>query len=336
MTHIQQRRGTLAQWTLANPVLMDGEVGHEKDTGRWKLGDGVTPYISLPYKSGVDKVAGKTGNVSLVVDDVAGAAPLVDPAFTGEPTAPTPNEVDDSSRIATTAFVKSLDYADRDSPTLTGDPKAPTPPVDDADTSIATTAFVARAVMNRAPTTVPTGEASTLDYNTMTNAGWYVMDSTAPNTPSAAIHYLEVRSYGNNTEQVARSSATGAVYRRLRVSGTWQSWIPDDLTVNQTGTEFTLATGIITAGEGITLSKRGRMMTLQFYLRNNTGATVANLLTINKAEYRPTQTARTTCNGTSTIRSATLQPNGLMFLEAGGLTAGDICYGTMVWPMPLL
>ena len=61
MTHIQQRRDTFAAWTLANPVLMDGEAGHEKDTGRWKLGDGVTAYIDLPYKTGVQSVAGRTG-----------------------------------------------------------------------------------------------------------------------------------------------------------------------------------------------------------------------------------------------------------------------------------
>lgn len=78
-------------------------------------------------------------------------AALASPAFTGNPTAPTPAAVDNDTSIATTAFVKTQGYllpsditgkADLASPTFTGDPKAPTPATADNDTSIATTAFV--------------------------------------------------------------------------------------------------------------------------------------------------------------------------------------------------
>lgn len=110
MTHIQQRRDTAATWTSVNPVMYEGETGHETDTGKWKLGDGVTDWIGLPYKAGVDSVAGKTGAVLLDVDDVTGAAPLASPGFTGNPTAPTPNPADNDTSLATTAFVKALDY----------------------------------------------------------------------------------------------------------------------------------------------------------------------------------------------------------------------------------
>jgi len=37
---MQQRRGTAAEWTSANPVLAPGEIGLETDTGRFKIGDG--------------------------------------------------------------------------------------------------------------------------------------------------------------------------------------------------------------------------------------------------------------------------------------------------------
>lgn len=43
------RRGTAAQWSLANPVLLDGEPGYETDTKRLRIGDGVTQFTSLPY-----------------------------------------------------------------------------------------------------------------------------------------------------------------------------------------------------------------------------------------------------------------------------------------------
>lgn len=46
---IQWRRDTAANWTSVNPVLSDGMPGYEKDTGKLKIGDGVTPWNSLAY-----------------------------------------------------------------------------------------------------------------------------------------------------------------------------------------------------------------------------------------------------------------------------------------------
>lgn len=109
---------------------------------------------------------------------------LIDsPAFTGNPTAPTPAPGDNDASIATTAFVQAAitalinsspaaldtlnelaaalgndaDFATTitnalalkaplNSPVLTGDPKAPTPALGDNDTSIATTEFVQAAI----------------------------------------------------------------------------------------------------------------------------------------------------------------------------------------------
>lgn len=45
----RQRRGTAAQWTLANPILENGEIGFESDTTNLKVGDGETSWNSLPY-----------------------------------------------------------------------------------------------------------------------------------------------------------------------------------------------------------------------------------------------------------------------------------------------
>ena len=38
-------------WAEKNPLLQKGELGHEKDTGRFKVGDGVTYWVDLPYNS---------------------------------------------------------------------------------------------------------------------------------------------------------------------------------------------------------------------------------------------------------------------------------------------
>lgn len=58
----------------------------------------------------VTSVAGKTGDVLLVVSDVSGAAPLVSPAFTGIPTAPTAAPGTSTTQLATTAFVTGIGY----------------------------------------------------------------------------------------------------------------------------------------------------------------------------------------------------------------------------------
>lgn len=49
---IQFRRGTSEEWTSLNPVLAAGEGGVEEGTGRMKIGDGVTPWVALPYTAG--------------------------------------------------------------------------------------------------------------------------------------------------------------------------------------------------------------------------------------------------------------------------------------------
>ena len=48
--HVYQfKRGTAKRWLEVNPILRQGEPGFEYDTGKLKLGDGFTPWLSLPY-----------------------------------------------------------------------------------------------------------------------------------------------------------------------------------------------------------------------------------------------------------------------------------------------
>jgi hypothetical protein len=49
VVHINQRRDTAANWTLANPVLQLGEVGVETDTLKTKAGNGVSVWTALAY-----------------------------------------------------------------------------------------------------------------------------------------------------------------------------------------------------------------------------------------------------------------------------------------------
>ena len=61
-------------------------------------------------------------------------------------TAVTQPSTDNSTKIATTAFVKSIGYAPLASPIFTGTPQAPTPGAGDNSTNIATTAFISAAL----------------------------------------------------------------------------------------------------------------------------------------------------------------------------------------------
>lgn len=61
--HIEQRNGTTALWESTNPILNEGEVGWETDTGRSKLGDGITAWVGLGYTaaSGLPGAIGPAG-----------------------------------------------------------------------------------------------------------------------------------------------------------------------------------------------------------------------------------------------------------------------------------
>jgi hypothetical protein len=60
-TRIRLRRGTDIQWASANPVLALGEFGYESNTERFKIGDGITPWLSLAYN---EQIITRTGDAS--------------------------------------------------------------------------------------------------------------------------------------------------------------------------------------------------------------------------------------------------------------------------------
>lgn len=76
---VQNRRDTTANWVSYNPVLRAGEIGHETDTNRSKMGDGATAWRSLSYwsPSGALPVAA-SGSVILS----AGTSTVADTAVT--------------------------------------------------------------------------------------------------------------------------------------------------------------------------------------------------------------------------------------------------------------
>ena len=67
---IQLRRGGAQEWANSNPTLAQGELGIELDTGRFKIGDGVTAWNTLRYERPVESIS-NTAN-TLVQRDADG------------------------------------------------------------------------------------------------------------------------------------------------------------------------------------------------------------------------------------------------------------------------
>ena len=67
---IQLRRGGAQEWANANPTLAQGELGIELDTGRFKIGDGVSAWNTLRYERPVESTS-NTAN-TLVQRDADG------------------------------------------------------------------------------------------------------------------------------------------------------------------------------------------------------------------------------------------------------------------------
>lgn len=57
---IQVRRYTANEWIASNRILLSGEFGYETDTGKVKIGDGVTSWNSLGY---FDQITFIDGNI---------------------------------------------------------------------------------------------------------------------------------------------------------------------------------------------------------------------------------------------------------------------------------
>jgi hypothetical protein len=67
-TRMQQRRGSAAQWTSANPVLAAGEIGFVTDTGKFKMGNGTSTWSQLEYFS-------NAAELTAAINSVVGMAP---------------------------------------------------------------------------------------------------------------------------------------------------------------------------------------------------------------------------------------------------------------------
>lgn len=138
----QQRRGTAAQWTSANPILSAGEIGFEIDTNKFKIGDGTTRWVSLVYFTAdaaaalEDLIDGAPGLLdtlnelaAAVGDDANFFSTVTNNIATAKSEAISSASADATAKVAaeTTARNQALDLkASKASPTFTGTVVLPT------------------------------------------------------------------------------------------------------------------------------------------------------------------------------------------------------------------
>lgn len=112
--HFRGKFTTLSALTSAISTANDGDYaivdsgsGNQAKQYIWDAEDG---WVLSSGGGGVTSFASRTGAVNpasgdYTVSQITGAAPLASPAFTGTPTAPTQTAGDNSTKIATTAYV---------------------------------------------------------------------------------------------------------------------------------------------------------------------------------------------------------------------------------------
>lgn len=63
------KRYNSSDWAYNNPILASGEPGYEKDTGRLRIGDGKTPFLSLDWFMPSAEVQAKINELLIVAED---------------------------------------------------------------------------------------------------------------------------------------------------------------------------------------------------------------------------------------------------------------------------
>ncbi|MBK4727181.1 phage tail protein [Pantoea agglomerans] len=128
------------------PLLQEGSG--RTQTVRMILIVNSTDAVTLKIDPSVVLATRKFVDDSAVAIKVYVDAQKASPVFTGKPTAPTAAKTDNSTQVATTAFVKSVtaDYATTASPALSGTPTAPTAAAGNNSQQLANTAFVQAAI----------------------------------------------------------------------------------------------------------------------------------------------------------------------------------------------
>ncbi len=195
-TRMQQRRGTAAQWTSANPILAAGEIGFETDTGKFKIGNGSSTWSSLNYYVDANSILDGAPGVLDTLNELA-AAIGDDPAFITTVATNLSNHEGDTSNVhgiantanlVTLAGEQTLTNKTLSGAVISSDSTATTQTGADSSTKIATTEFVqgrVNALINSSPDLLNTLEELSNALNDDPNFATTVTNSIATKVSKA-------------------------------------------------------------------------------------------------------------------------------------------------------
>lgn len=178
--------------------LATGTIRWNSTANRWQKWSG-TAWGELTTTYALTGLS-TTGNAS-----IGGTLSVTGSTALAAATATTPATADNSTNVATTAYVRAQNYAPLASPALTGTPTAPTAAVDTNTTQVATTAFVNAEIANDA--VLKTG-------STMTGA------LTLSGDPTADLHAVPRRWVQSLAPKQACRVATAAALTVTATSST--------------------------------------------------------------------------------------------------------------------
>ena len=210
-TRMQQRRGTAAQWTAANPVLAAGEIGFETDTNQFKIGDGSSLWSTISYFKNLEDLGGLDDFTLISREGVAnGVATLnssghIPISQLGSIIANAPSTLDTLQELA--SYVTTLDGLVSDHNIDTTSVHGIANTADLTTTSQVSTAVSAAITAHQVDTTDVHGIANTADLATTSQVSTAV--SAAVSTHQADT--TDVHGIANTADLATQAFANNAV-----------------------------------------------------------------------------------------------------------------------------
>jgi hypothetical protein len=320
--------------TVSN--LVTGAVRWNSSINRWQKWSG-TAWGELATTYALTGLS-TTGNAN-----IGGTLTVTGATALAAATATTPATADNSTNIATTAYVRAQGYAALASPAFTGTPTAPTAAVGTNTTQLATTAFVIGQGASAAPlgtaSTATTGTSARyaredhrhpidfLDYAYITNSPWknncrlgttanltatYAngtagVGATLSNSGTLAALSLDGVAVAVNDRVLVKDQTTGAqngIYTVTNVGSASVAWVLTRATDGDTAAEMAGALATVDAGT----ANGGRLFTTTFAASGTIGTTAVSwfeIPTVSSPAFTGTPTAPTAAAGTNTTQIAT-------------------------------
>jgi len=242
--------------------------------------------------AGVTSFNSRTGAVTLQANDVSavGGALLASPVFTGTPSAPTPLAGDNSTNIATTAFVQNalataavtsfntrtgavtLTLGDVTgaggapiaSPALTGTPTAPTASAGTNTTQLATTAFVHTALAGYVPLSGTTAATGPVTGQLSVGTGSSPPPATAPQGIYSAYDVVQFGTSGGAGYYLNGIPGTPSTYWQTGTAGVIQNvatgMLFQSFASGAAGAALTGTPGTMTLIQGVGTSPSGALV----------------------------------------------------------------------------